>query len=176
MTHTLLAVDPGKTHAGVAFFCNRNLVSAQLITAASPFEVARHVEMWVWLLRDKLPKGTITSSGKLNVLVTEGQQIYPGVRAQNPNDLLPLAYVCGAVQARIDAFDRLMPFPREWKGSVPKEVFTRRILQRLDHDALKIISGLKCPAAKKHNVIDAVGLGLWGLGVAPEKEGEHDVH
>ena len=46
--------------------------------------------------------------------------------------------------------------PRVWKGQRPKDVDNRWTLSQLDADELAV-------AGKNHNVLDAIGLGLWRL-------------
>lgn len=144
---------------GVALFVNATLVACDLIQADNTFLLGKHVHLW-WVAQ----RSRFALDDRLSILVTENQQVYPGARSANPNDLLPLAYLNGAVHARIDADETLMPLPRVWKGSVEKSVFTRRILAKLQPDELSIVKGTKCAASKLHNVVDAVGLGLYAIG------------
>lgn len=155
---SLLAVDPGKSTCGIALFLSRRLVEAAFLKAENTFLLGKAVEDWTEACKKRFMLPEV-----LDQLVTEGQQVYGG-KLTNPNDLLPLAYLCGAVHVRIKAYQTLMPLPREWKGSLKKEVFTKQILMRLDKAELNIINETKCPASKLHNVIDAAGLGLWALG------------
>jgi hypothetical protein len=156
---TILAVDPGKRKCGVALFVNERLTTASLLTADNTFLLGKTV--WLWWLKQAEDR---VLDPKLDRLVTEGQVVYPGLRTANPNDLLPLSYLCGAVQARVEAEETLMPLPREWKGSLKKELFTRQILSRLHKEELAIVDQVKCPKGELHNVVDAVGLGLWTMG------------
>lgn len=164
-----MAVDPGKKACGVALLVGGTLVSAYLVKAPDPYEVAKRVQEWWWAERDRLGLGD-----KVDVLVTEGQQVYPGPRKADPNDLLPLSFVCGAVQARIPAKMRLMPKPREWKSNIAKEVWTRRILSRLSKEELKLVQSVKVAKSLQHNVIDSIGLGKWAIGLNVEVELDHD--
>lgn len=155
---SLLAVDPGKLTCGVALFLSRKLRATAFLKAENTFLLGRAVEDWTREAQQRFLLPDVVDQ-----LVTEGQQVYGG-RSADPNDLLPLAYLCGAVHVRIRAHQTLMPLPREWKGSLKKEIFTKQILLRLHKDELCIINETKCPASKLHNVIDAAGLGLWALG------------
>lgn len=156
---TVLAVDPGKSTCGVALFVNERFKAGAFLKAEETHKLGLEVEKWWQAQRARfvLPR-------LCDTLVTEGQQVYPGMRAQNPNDLLPLSFLCGAVQARVEAHQRLMPLPKTWKGSLRKEAFTRRILSRLGADEIQTLKEVKCPESKLHNVVDAIGLGLWVLG------------
>ncbi len=163
MAYTLLAVDPGAHDAGVAFFIDGRLLECALLRPKpdTPYEVARHVGMWA--RRVAMNSG----SGRVNRLVCEGQFVYPGPRRNNPNDLFPLAQVVGGVMQTVDCFERNIVMPKEWTGSVPKEVRHRRFLATLDAHETAIILGTKCPKTKLHNVIDACALGRWALGRLP---------
>lgn len=145
--HRIIAVDPGKDHAGVAELADGKVIRCALIRADGPFRVAAGVEAW---------------AGKLLVddLVVEGQQIYPRSPG-DPNDLLPLAQVVGGVLARVTHIDHHNPRPREWKGSTPKEIFTKRIEASLSEDERALVDRLKLTKALRHNVLDAIGLGKW---------------
>lgn len=169
MPNTLVALDPGTHDAGVALFVDGRLVECALIRPKpdTPFEVARHVGMWV-----RRAIGNVSGPGRVNTLICEGQQVYPGPRRENPNALFPLAQVVGGVMQVVDAFERRIVLPRQWTGGVPKEVRQRRFLATLDANETAIIMSVKCPKSKLHNVIDACSLGRWALGRLPvEPEG-----
>ena len=164
---SLLAVDPGKSTCGVALFLSRRLRETAFLKAENTYMLGKAVEDWLATARQRYLLPDV-----LDQLVTEGQQVYGG-RSADPNDLLPLAYLCGAIHVRIKAHQTLMPLPREWKGSLKKEIFTKQILLRLHKDELTIINETKCPPSKLHNVIDAAGLGLWALGSLRDSRGFH---
>jgi hypothetical protein len=97
-------------------------------------------------------------------IIIEHPRIYPGAQQQKGdlNDLLDVV-ACGASVAasfRTNYIETV--FPGEWKGQVPKEMMTARISRAItDAERAKIE---KCPASLMHNLLDAVGLGLWKLG------------
>jgi hypothetical protein len=152
---TLVAVDPGKELAGVAYFRDDTLVAAALIRPdpATPYWVARFVAEWVQR-EVKEP---------LDAILCEAQQIYPGPRKADPNDLLPLAYVAGAVQARINAGQYGLVLPRVWTGGVPKDVRVRKVLNELTPEETDVFNEVAGPKGKMHNVVDAIGIGLFAL-------------
>lgn len=154
---SLLCVDPGKNTCGVALFVNETFQVGALLSAESTFDLACVIEEWWYTQRVRF------CLSKCDVLIVEGQQVYGGLGHANPNDLLPLAYLAGAVFARIQATNKQMPLPRQWKGSLKKEIFTRRILSGLRKEELITLDEVACPKAKLHNVVDAIGLGLWFL-------------
>lgn len=156
---SLVAVDPGKSACGVALFINERFRAGAYLKAEETFDLGIAVESWV---RQHQKRFTLPDT--VDVLVVEGQQIYGAVSYANPNDLLPLAYLAGAVFARVPAHARRMPLPRQWKGSLKKELFTRRILSSMRADERIVLEEVDCPKSKLHNVLDAVGLGLWSIG------------
>lgn len=156
---TVFALDPGKLTCGVALFVNERFRVGAFLKADNTFLLGKEVELWARAQRERFALPAL-----VDTLVCEGQQVYPGMRAANPNDLLPLSYLCGAVQARIPAHQCLMPLPKTWKGTLRKEAFTRRILSRLGKDEMEILKEVRCPPSLLHNVVDAVGLALWTMG------------
>lgn len=149
----LLAVDPGKLVCGAALFEDGVLYHAALLKAESTAQLAWSVVDW----------GGKTALFEPDYLVVEGQQVYR-FGGSDPNDLLPLAFLAGCVAGRMSRSPLVMPKPREWKGSLKKEVFAARIVDALAPAEKAVLDSVKCAKSLKHNVIDAVGLGLWALG------------
>ena len=147
----ILAVDPGKKVAAAAVFLDGRLEAATLVRGTDPLDLCNQIVAWT---------GTLSFS----VVVTENQQVYGGPRRSDPNDLLPLAFCCGAVHASYDTPMRIMPLPRKWKGTIKKEIMTARILSKLSDAERDVIDTISCPKSLLHNVVDACGLGLWHLG------------
>lgn len=145
----LLAIDPGVRALGWAYFEDGRLVQAGLLRA-------KHIQEMVdqlWLL-DLHPVS----------LVIERPQVYGGAKF-DPNDLVGLAVVAGAAAGRFHMAKNIdFPLPRMWKGQVPKDIHHERVLR-----ALSIAERGQVPNTTKslqHNVLDAVGLGLWKIGRA----------
>ena len=94
-----------------------------------------------------------------DTIVVELPRSYPGSRV-NPGDLITLAYRAGQVVGRCrGAFTKVRTlFPADWKGQTPKRVMNQRVLARLDEAERAAV------AMMDHNVLDAVGIGLWHLG------------
>lgn len=53
--------------------------------------------------------------------------------------------------------------PKTWKGQVPKDIMLERIVSKLDDEEKSLLEVKKYAKYKKHNVIDAIGLGLFKL-------------
>jgi hypothetical protein len=71
-----------------------------------------------------------------------------------PNDIVTLAIEAGRIAERFGEVEWVLP--RTWKGTVPKSIMTKRILAALTPEDFG-------PVPEDHNVIDAIGLGLWRL-------------
>jgi hypothetical protein len=100
-------------------------------------------------------------------LVIECPQVYPGSKKRvDPNDLIKLARGVGRVEERamLRGIRVHIVLPHAWKGSVPKDVFAGRIIGHMRPEEAAILGAIKVSNSKLHNVIDAVGLGLWKLG------------
>ena len=97
-----------------------------------------------------------------DTLIIELPQVYMGSKSKgSPNDLIKVAFAAGqTVMGRV--YETVSP--RQWKGTIKKEAMLKRILSRLDDRELSLLKGLGLPKTVEHNVIDAVGIGLWKLG------------
>ena len=96
----------------------------------------------------------------------EYQQIYTSGRhrTRKPADVLACTLTVGRVQQALGQYAKLeLVLPHTWKGSVKKEIMTERIPTFLSTAERAILHAAKVPNAKRHNVVDAIGLGLWGL-------------
>ncbi len=96
-------------------------------------------------------------------LLIEVPQVYQG-RAQkgDPNDLITLAVEVGRITTLFSNYKLVKP--REWKGTIKKEMMLRRILKTLTMPELLMLKALKLPKSKEKECIDALGIGLWYLG------------
>lgn len=152
----LVAIDPGKKWNAYARF------RGGVLLAVEYKEVFREP-----IVSLQLP--WVGGGGNL-IVVVEKPQVYPGGRTQRPNDLIDVAIGAGIgvghfLNATADvAVEQITP--RTWKGTVPKEVMERRILSRLTDSENDVILQYSAtlPKSKRHNVVDAVGIGLWKLG------------
>jgi hypothetical protein len=151
MSIVLATVDPGKQGLAWAIFVDELLVEVGMLENII-FENAYRVLTAVF------------TRVKPNIAVIEIPQVYQQrLQKGDPNDLIDVAVVAGMVAGT------LVPWvhgpvqlirPRVWKGNRPKAVDNRHTLSVLSaEEKTKIPSG-----AKRHNVLDAVGIGLWKLG------------
>lgn len=144
----LITIDPGTKHIAWAAFEDSRLVRCDLVaTEDSAFEKLSVVR------------------GDVEVLI-ELPQVYQAAHWKgDPNDLINLATVVGQIKwAMHNARHVKTVLPHDWKGTVPKSVMGARITERLDDDEERIFRACPCGTAVRHNVIDAIGIGLWALG------------
>lgn len=151
----IISVDPGANLVGAAAWDNGKLQSAMLARGKSALELAQVIHAWV------LDMYVFSTS---LVVVVERPQVYPRSRTKgDPNDLITLALVAGMVAGKLDPAAVVEVKPREWKGQVPKDAMIERIKRTLPLEEYRVVAQVLCPPRLKHNVWDAVGLGLWYL-------------
>lgn len=138
----LYAIDPGVHKSGVALFNDGLLMYAGWHEHAGSELLALTND----IVRVEMPR------------------IYPGSgqRKGDLNDLLDLAAVVGYWEDRLrGSQDVKRVFPATWKGQVPKKIMNARVMAKLSEREAHTIRHV---GAKDHNIIDAIGIGLWALG------------
>jgi hypothetical protein len=150
---TVLAVDPGKRHAGWAYFSHGLLQSCGLVEGEDPLAVAAAIRG----VSHMLPHVPV------EVLCVEGQQVYGGRIRTDPNDLIHLAQTVGGIRALVPHRTWMNPKPAQWKGSVPKDIFTARIEAKLTPADAAVLNRVKLTKKFRVDVLDAIGLGCWAL-------------
>jgi hypothetical protein len=155
-----VSIDPGLRACGVAVFENSVLVRAALVK--SPERGVRGPVAWR-AMADAV--AAYIGRGALDVLVIEVPQVYQQRAWKgDPGDLIELAGVDGALVGALQPFESIGYFPKEWKGQVPKEIHCARTILKLQTRGLDEEGKIE-PVAQslRHNVVDAVGLGLFQL-------------
>lgn len=166
----MLSIDPGIRGVGAALWDGRALVRAEYVK--NPFVIgngpresaAVAYAVHAWAMRNKVVGVT--------KIVLEYPQIYQregGKTKGDPNHLLCLAAIDGAIAAVFTHADIEYFRPADWKGNTCKPendeeyVITGRVKGRLD--ALECES-VVWPTSKKltYDVADAIGVGLHSLG------------
>ncbi len=154
----LLAIDPGENTGWALFDSARRLFACGLGTP------------------DPVPMGS------LDDVVIECEQLR-GRSEKNPNSILLMARNAGEWFGR---YADIAPVRYirvvDWKGSTPKDIDHRRTFAKLSPSELKqLLIGCKdlsprsaaidaairvglTKADKRGNVLDAIGIGLWGVG------------
>jgi hypothetical protein len=143
----LVAIDPGVLNLGWALFEHGRLSRCGLSQASSPVEHA----------------GNIAALYRPDVVVLEKMTVRD---IPNALDLLNVtetgAFVAGSL---LPAF-LYSATPSRWKGNVPKLIHHARLARVLTEGehAVAFADVEPIRASLQHNVWDAIGLGLWGLG------------
>ena len=141
MTH--LTIDPGTKEMGWALWEDNELSMCGLARGKNWLETVQ-----------ALPKFTVER------LTIEDQQIYRRSPI-NAHSLLAVARVVGATVAYYQFPKFVLVPPATWKGQLPKDVCNRRTLSKLTESELHQVEVAPCPVSLKHNLLDAVGIGLW---------------
>lgn len=139
---TILAIDPGRDTGWALLREDRTLVDCGLGSPPTNFNGHR--------------------------IVIEKPQIYRGRASKaDPNDLITLAILVGQLTERYLTRGCHVEhiIPHDWKGSVDGDVLVRRIEASLTDADRQVLESklLSVPKGKRHNVIDAIGLGRWSL-------------
>ncbi len=153
----LLAIDPSVRCVGCALFEDERLVRAWfvkpvVIRAEEPAARWRRI---AYIVREQ------ANTSFVRTLVSERPQIYQreaGKTKGDPNELLGMVGVIGALAAIYWDCKVVTYVPHEWKGQVDKATMCRRILEKLTPDEKREVP------LKSHDAIDAVGVGLHHLG------------
>ena len=150
---TLVSIDPGKTALGWACFNNQVLAHCGLIRSKSIFGMANVIN------------NTLGGLYPDDVVIEIPQVYQQRMGKGDPNDLIDVGIVAGMVTSVLGEFDQIqMIRPRRWKGTRPKNICNALTLKTLDVDERKVFEEIEVIASLRHNVIDAIGIGLWRLG------------
>jgi hypothetical protein len=150
--NSLVSIDPAKRSVGWASFEDGELVNCGLVRADRLLRLCSELER---LLGNERP----------DLAIVEIPQVYVQRKQRgDPNDLVHVAIVAGVVIHLLRHSEEVkLVRPRTWKGTRPKAVCNDLTLSRLNDTERSILDGVDVPASLRHNVIDAVGLGLWEL-------------
>ena len=139
----LLAIDPGKK-AGLAVFRGQQLV-------------------WCALARMEKPLPPLPTRS-IEQCVIEFP-VYDKSRNIKPSSIIDLAYTAGRlVEHYYPGRDPKRVKPSDWKGQRPKDVDMPYTLRLLTPPETEVVNESGCPPSLLHNVVDAIGLGLWYVG------------
>lgn len=145
----ILGIDPGLNACGVAIY------DTETKTVESVFTVRTKITLSTLALRVLSVCGEIsylTGSETLDLVVIEKPQVYQGaLQKGDPNDLIDLTVLVGALVQGSRRSEILLTTPRQWKGQVPKNIHHKRIRKRLPDLG-------RC----SKDAMDAVGLCLYG--------------
>jgi hypothetical protein len=153
-----VSIDPGKNRVAWAKWSESGALISAGLAVESPSTDCR-VEHWR-KMAETTNIYTGIDSGQWTELIVEIPQIYgKGQEEKDPNDLIDLAGVVGAIASKI-CYGKVIwsPVPREWKGQLPKVISVKRVEEKLSDDEKKLI--VWPSKSLKHNVYDALHLGL----------------
>lgn len=170
-----LYVDPGLRACGAAVFDGAALVAAALPVGTQDGDMRRPRERaGILVAMAGAVRRWADSIGSIERLIVELPQIYPRGHqlapkaGTDPNDLVHLAAVVGALSAAFATVETEIVLPAEWKGQIPKKIMHARVVG----DSIK--TGIlapaekavlpKLPVSKLHNTLDAVAMGLVDVG------------
>ena len=135
----LLAIDPGKNSTGIALFGGGELLDVEL--AKDPYHVAN------------------LAMNPVDEVIVELPRAYGPRSPVDPNDLILLGALAGFLVGITPCNRRWYIHPQDWKGQMPKEIDNQRTIRHLKDNERQLLG-----ARPNHNVVDAVGIGLWVLG------------
>jgi hypothetical protein len=168
LTSPLISFDPGLREAGLAVFIEGRLAFACLVR--NPEARKRDGPAWRLMGREVFRVIYDNHIIKRNIwdstLASEIPQVYQEGKSAgvDPSDLTNLSGVVGAVIGYLNPDQVFTYLPREWKGQIPKDKHQPRIISRLDKEETAVLNAVRCPKGKLHNVVDAIGVGLFHLG------------
>lgn len=153
-----LSVDPGLRHTAIALWKGSRLVRAGLVKNTVADSV-RDAPAWAAMGAAVAARVASWTDGDFRPgrVVVEIPQVYQHARGVNPDDLLQLAGVDGAILGVFGA-PCVSYRPASWKGQTPKEITQARTDAAL---APEEKAAIEWPAKSlQHNVWDAVAIGL----------------
>ena len=181
MTQTLtltISIDPGKYCTGVALFREGLLVRALLVRIPKVEDeepVCRWVRMSAQVYKEVLraanPQEGVSLSSSIGDLISgtfrlacERMTIRPS-RLEASNAVADLQGTLGSIVAVLNPKESVSYLPEQWKRQLPKDIAKGRVYTRLDVDeVLALEDSLDgIPQGLRHNVFDAVGIGLHSL-------------
>lgn len=159
----MITIDLGLNGCGFAEWVGDQMVRARYIKRIEGSASKAYQMAWTLYFRFCLPVSATET------IIIERPRIYTKMKV-DPADILNLFEVGATLQGMHGRPVEWIE-PHQWKGSVDADVMTERIRSRLTQEELGGIES--CPASLMHNIIDAVGIGLWVLGRLERKRVVH---
>ncbi len=154
-----VGVDPGTRLCGVAWECDDSRCAYVVRSKALSLEL-RALEMATEIV-NRLPVRRVERPAA--IVCVEFPRFYGTAKSEgDPNDLIDLAGVAGVVLGTLSTRLLLvpaMPYPRTWKGSIPKKIHH----ERLARDFPQWVEPVERDTSKsmQNHVWDACGLLEW---------------
>lgn len=158
----LICLDPGKRHSGIAIFDPAKTLRAATVVKNLRGMKEERGAVCQAMADEIVQLVSLSVVHRDRELVIEWPQVYQRSRSRaDPDDILHLAGVCGAVAAGLAC--RVHSYQAgEWKGQVDADAMTWRIEQQLSEAERARIHVSQ--SSLRHNAVDAVGIGLYHLG------------
>ena len=155
MIWRVVGIDPGVRCSGVAELENDRVVNVWPLERRSTTLSANITQQC-----QDLAAALGASLSGYDVVAVELPTVYPGSPVR-PSDLIEIAAVAGALAATVPADLIEIVEPRRWKGSVPKDVHNRRMIEKMPE--LRELLGQYKRQLHEH-MVDAAGLARWASG------------
>lgn len=165
---SVICVDPGLRRCGVALFRPEGTLEHAFL-ATNPVQAERGPKAWREMAQEVSRQARWRGLGIMTALkrdlILEVPQVYAGSKAiGDPADLIELAGVDGAIAAEMAAWAVGVTgiHPHAWKGNVPPDTLCERVEAALQQHEIDKIH--RCAKSLRHNVLDAIGIGLHHFG------------
>lgn len=164
----ILSIDPGTRILSYALWDNMQLVHATAVRSTCQ-SLDERIRNMTRSMKDDLYLGGHIFDGNIEHVVVEKPVVYPFKnRIGDANDLIDVAMVGGYAAGAFRNTHVRFVKPDQWKGQKSKKVTKNLITRELDlqetENLLRGIEAQHVPAKLQHNVMDAVGIGLWYTG------------
>jgi hypothetical protein len=153
----LIAIDPGLQCTGIAVFDAGVLKAVHGVCTSASDDLVTRVLAVVAVVRG--------AGEGASQCVIEMPLLYPNGKIKGSgNDIVKLATLAGASMAALPHCRVQAVPPAGWKGQVPKKIHQPRILAKLSAAERALVDKAERRyGAKTHNIIDAIGIGLYAL-------------
>lgn len=160
----LVSIDPGRSCGWAVFHRDSPNLSWRLRFCGLATSTQTNLGGMVTEIATKVWSAvSAINYDQMPAVAVELMEHRPGDSRSIPDDLIKVASVAAGVAYAISrevSFHR----PGDWKGSVPKEIMGRRMKLLLSIEELQIIQSARVAPSLEHNMLDAVGIGLWACG------------
>lgn len=147
----IIGIDPGINNTGIAVSEDGKIKEVYLISRKGKHGVGFNICDQCCKIKNIFRKELFST------VAVEFPRIYPN-SPERHNDIVDLAAMAGALTQALSYGTLILPYPRDWKGTVPKKIHNERILKKIPE--LEVF--LKpYPKTKHEHIIDAAGLALW---------------
>lgn len=156
----LVAIDPGVRGCGIAKFCVETKELYEAFYLPNPMAKGDDYEAVYSMASAVFGKSTDITEG-----IIECPMVYSASKQKGrQSNILALAGVSYATSTLLFDYgitcQKVLPY--EWKGQVDADIMLKRIEKRLN--GIEILAIRSCAQRLRHNVIDAIGIGLYKLG------------